>query len=153
MLIPGAGYWHDAIYLHRLGFTHVVVCDWSETVLKLLSEKEPSFPVENLVCSDFFKLKGTFDLILEHTFFCAIAPGRRPEYVKKSLELLPPGGTLAGLLFARHFPSEGPPFGGTKEEYEKLFSAGFLIEQLGLAENSVKPRAGNELFVRFTRRS
>lgn len=152
VLIPGAGRGYEPIYMHRAGFSHVVVCDWSEAALKSLTEKEPSFPQANLVCADFFELQGTFDLLLEHTFFCAIAPARRSEYVQKSWELLRPGGMLAGLFFAHEFPIEGPPFGGTKEEYEALFSPGFKIEQLSLAENSVKPRAGNELLVQFTRR-
>jgi methyl halide transferase len=153
VLIPGAGRGYEPIYMHRAGFTHIVVCDWSEAALKHLSEIEPSFPKDNLVCADFFELTGTFDLLLEQTFFCAIDPARRRDYVQKASELLRPGGTLAGLLFAQEFPLEGPPFGGTKQEYEALFSPGFHVGQLDLAENSVKPRAGNEVFVRFIRRS
>jgi hypothetical protein len=40
--------------------------------------------------------------------------------------LLNDHGILAGLLFNRSF-DVSPPFGGSKEEYEKLFSGAFDI--------------------------
>ncbi|MBI5915222.1 MAG: SAM-dependent methyltransferase, partial [Bacteroidetes bacterium] len=93
-----------------------------------------------------------FDLMLEQTFFCAIPPSLRTDYVNKAAQLLPPGKTLAGLLFASHFGKPGPPFGGTEAEYRKLFSPHFFIEAMEMCKNSILPRTGNELFFQLIRK-
>ena len=52
-----------------------------------------------------------------------------------------------GLLFAEDFGNNNPPFGGTKEEYLKLFSSHYDIEQMQIADNSIEARKGRELFI------
>jgi SAM-dependent methyltransferase len=146
ILIPGAGLAHDAIALHQKGFSHVWVCDWAASAFDTLLANAPDFPKEHLMVADFFKLEMQVDILLEQTFFCAIDPSKRPEYVEKAAALLKPEGRIAGLLFADHFAKEGPPFGGTKAEYLRLFSKHFNIVNMELAANSIKPRAGSELF-------
>ena len=56
------------------------------------------------------KIKETIDkpaiqqkLILEQTFFCAITPSLRLNYVMKVYRLVTDGGSLVGLLFNRTF--------------------------------------------------
>ncbi len=98
-----------------------------------------------IIHSDFFELKGQFDLIVEQTFFCALDPSQRSHYVNKMAELLNPGGKLVGVLFEREFAS-GPPFGGTYYEYRDLFKEKFSIHTLSACYNSIIPRAGSELF-------
>ncbi len=152
ILIPGAGRAYEAVYLHRKGFRQVVVCDWAEEAFEVLRKEESSFPTENLVCLDFFELEGSFDLILEQTFFCAIHPHQREAYVSKVENMLHQGGSLAGLLFSSPFEKAGPPFGGTKSEYQNLFSQKFEIKRLELAKNSILPRSQNELFFQFIKK-
>lgn len=149
ILIPGAGRAYEAIALHQLGFTQVYVCDWADSAFDHLRQTAPDFPEEHLLVSDFFELPVSeeFDLILEQTFFCAIDPSLRPRYVEKTHSMLKPGGRIAGVLFARPFSFEGPPFGGTKAEYETLFSSHFTILKLDISPDSIAPRLGNELFV------
>jgi thiopurine S-methyltransferase len=55
------------------------------------------------------------------------------------------GGRVAGLLFDKEFV-EGPPFGGSKAAYEKLFAEKFHIKTMEGAYNSIPPRQGSELF-------
>jgi hypothetical protein len=62
-------------------------------------------------------------------------------------KLLNSGGKLVGLLFNHKFSFEGPPFGGTHEEYSTLFRPFFDIVKMDVAYNSIKPRAGRELFI------
>ncbi|MNY60622.1 hypothetical protein D3C86_1972000 [compost metagenome] len=62
------------------------------------------------------------------------------------IALLAPGGKLTGLLFNRTFEQPGPPFGGDKKEYEALFSSNVRIKKMETCYNSIKPRAGFELF-------
>ncbi|MCF8245910.1 MAG: SAM-dependent methyltransferase [Saprospiraceae bacterium] len=146
ILVPGAGRAYEAIYLHRKGFQQVFVCDWADKAFDFLRVEAPDFPEQNLICRDFFELNGVFDLILEQTFFCAISPSLRGQYVSKAASLLRQGGSLAGLLFANPFETEGPPFGGTENEYRKLFTPTFEVFCLEMAKNSILPRSQNELF-------
>ncbi|HLZ86863.1 MAG TPA: hypothetical protein VKQ52_06485, partial [Puia sp.] len=98
-----------------------------------------------ILTGDFFNHQGQYDLIIEQTFFCSLEPAQRPAYVDKTHHLLRPGGRLAGLLFDRNFPA-GPPFGGNKAEYQKLLEKKFTLKTLAPCYNSIKPRAGTELF-------
>ena len=69
--------------------------------------------------------------------------------MRHACELLSPDGVLAGVLFASHFEKEGPPYGGTAEEYRVLFSRHFVIDILAPCHNSHPKRMGNELFIRM----
>ncbi|MEL7123027.1 MAG: methyltransferase domain-containing protein [Bacteroidota bacterium] len=152
ILLPGAGKAYEAEWLHKNGYTNVFVCDWAEQSFSFLKERYPAFPAEQLLLADFFELEGTYDLILEQTFFSAIDPGLREAYAQKVQQLLKPGGKLVGVLFAANFPFQGPPFGGNKAEYQQLFSNYLDLITLEMASDSIKPRLGNEIFMTFEKR-
>jgi hypothetical protein len=61
--------------------------------------------------------------------------------------LLHDNGKLVGLLFDFPLTEEGPPFGGSKNEYKALFEPYFSIKTLEKAYNSIKPRENKELFL------
>jgi len=153
ILIPGAGNGYEAIYLLEQGFTNVTVVDFAEKPLVDLAQKLEIHHSQNyhFIQDDFFNLIGQYDFILEQTFFCAIHPSLRENYVKQILNLLKLNGKLVGLLFNKQFTFEGPPFGGTIEEYQLLFQNKFQINKMEEAYNSVKPRIGFELFINFTK--
>jgi 23S rRNA (uracil-5-)-methyltransferase RumA len=153
ILIPGAGNGYEAEHLWNRGFRNVFVVDLSPIPLEAFKKRNPSFPSERLICGDFFELQGSFDLIIEHTFFCALSPQLRDNYVKKMAELLAPQGKLVGLLFTRPLTSEGPPFGGSIEEYEERFSPYFDLLQGEITSLSISPRLGNEWFFEFQKKS
>ena len=152
ILIPGGGNSYEAEYLFKKGFKNVFVVDLSETALSNLLIRIPSFPKENLIHSNFFDLKKTFDLIIEQTFFCAINPKFRPQYAKKANALLKQNGKLVGLLFCIPLNEDHPPFGGNKEEYLAYFNPYFNIDIMEPAYNSIKSRMGNELFIKFIKK-
>ena len=102
--------------------------------------------------NDFFELSDTFDLIIEQTFFCALNPELREKYVQKMHALLKDNGKIIGLLFQFPLTEQGPPFGGSKSEYENLFKDHFTIKKLETAYNSIKPRENNELFFIFEKK-
>ena len=145
ILIPGAGNAHEAEYLYHQGFKNVHVLDHAAEPLKNLKNRIPDFPENQLHKEDFFKHEGQYDLILEQTFFCALHPELRSEYSRKMNELLNKGGKIVGLLFDIQFPFDGPPFGGSCEEYQTYFSPYFEFEPEE-CYNSIAPRQGNELF-------
>ena len=153
ILIPGAGNAHEAQYLFNNDFKNVWICDWANYALEKFAKTSPDFPKSQLLNADFFTLSQRFDLIIEQTFFCALSPTLREDYVSKTAALLHNQGRLVGLLFANPFPFEGPPFGGTKEEYHHLFSQKFKIEKLENCYNSMPPRQDNELFINFLKRN
>ncbi len=152
ILVPGCGNAHEAEHLYNRGFTNFKVLDISEDPLEQLQERLPGLKNDQLICSDFFHHEGAYDLILEQTFFCAIDPVLRSEYVKHASALLKPEGKLAGLLWSVPLNEAHPPFGGNAAEYEELFSPYFEIETMETAHNSISPRAGRELFVIFKKR-
>ncbi len=147
ILIPGVGHGHELLYLYRNGFTNVTAVDITREALQIIREVEPDFPSSSLVQADFFEYSGTYDLIVEQTFFCSLQPELRASYVSKMNQLLKPKGKLIGLLFDFCFTEPGPPFGGSNQEYRELFSQGFSIRTMESAYNSIKPRQGRELFI------
>lgn len=148
ILIPGAGNAYEAEYAFKQGFRNIYVCDWSSVAFDRLMSVVPEFPKENLLIRNYFELEIKVDYILEQTFFCALPPSKRQEYILKSATFLNHSGVLTGVLFASHFPFAGPPFGGTAEEYKKLWSTHFEIEHLEPCKDSINPRLGNELFLK-----
>ncbi len=150
ILIPGAGNGHEAAYLHSQGFTNITVVDIAEQPIQNLLERVPDFPKSKVKVMDFFDLKGSFDLILEHTFFCALPTDFRANYVQKMFDLLEPNGKLVGLLFDIPLTENSPPFGGNETLYRQLFSSHFQIDILETAHNSIKPRKERELFFKFS---
>jgi SAM-dependent methyltransferase len=148
ILVPGCGNGYEVEYLLQQGFTDVTVIDIAPSLTAALAEKLKQWAGKELkiITGDFFELDGQFDLVLEQTFFCALHPALRPEYVRKMHALLADKGKLAGVLFNRDFTG-GPPFGGSKEEYEGLFRPYFNIIHMDACYNSIPPRAGTELFI------
>jgi SAM-dependent methyltransferase len=153
ILIPGCGSAYEAEYLLKEGFFNITLIDISPTLIQNLKEKLSQYLGKglNLIHGDFFKLQSKYDLIIEQTFFCALEPRLRSNYVDKMHELLKPNGKLVGLLFNREFESPGPPFGGSKEEYELLFKPKFELNKIEPSYNSIQPRQGTELFINFVR--
>ncbi|MCB2378264.1 TPMT family class I SAM-dependent methyltransferase [Hymenobacter sp. BT635] len=154
ILIPGAGRGYEAEYLHAAGYDHVFVADIAPEALRDLQARVPGFPATHLLEQDFFALPTAppYDLIVEQTFFCALDPSLRPAYAQQCAALLRPGGTLMGLLFDTEFSPPGPPFGGSRAEYESYFAPYFDFVHFETATNSIKPRQGKELFICLKKR-
>ena len=145
ILIPGGGNGYEAEYLHNLGFKNVHLLDIVKQPLKNFNLRVPEFPKNHLIQNDFFKLSGQYDLILEQTFFCALNPSLRTRYVEKVNELLTENGRLVGLLFNFPLSDEGPPFGGSIDEYMNIFSKFFKIKILEKSYNSIQDRNGRTI--------
>lgn len=151
ILIPGAGNSYEFDYLISNGFKNVFVIDIAKPPLDNLKKRNPEFQ-NHFIHDDFFNLNEKFDLVIEQTFFCALSPELRQKYVHKMSEIVKTKGKLVGLLFNFPLTTEGPPFGGCKEEYLALFENQFNIKTLKKAYNSIKPRADKELFIIFEKK-
>ncbi|RED98014.1 methyltransferase domain-containing protein [Marinoscillum furvescens] len=152
ILIPGAGNAYEAVYLFNYGFKNSFVLDISAEAIVSLKERVPWYPSDHIFHQDFFDHEGSYDLIIEQTFFCAIDPELRTEYANKMHQLLVPGGKLVGLLWNDVMCEDSPPYGGSKEEYLSLFEPYFQVKVMSGAYNSISPRAGRELFINLVKK-
>lgn len=155
ILIPGSGYGYEAEYLFLNGYLNTSVVDLAKEPLQNIKKRIANFPEKQLIEANFFNLSKNqkFDLIIEQTFFCAINPKLREQYVKMCYSLLNNGGRIVGLLFYDIPLKEDPPFGGDKFEYLKLFEPFFEILIFEKCMNSHSSRMGKEYWIEFTKRA
>ncbi len=147
ILIPGAGRAYEAEYLHQQGFRNVFIIDLTDAPYHDLLKRCPGFPKQHLIVGDFFTHEGQYDRIIEQTFFCALDPSLREDYVKHMYALLKPGGKLVGVLFDDPLNDDRPPYGGSREEYVVLFGQHFDRSSFEPCRNSIPPRADRELWL------
>lgn len=152
ILIPGCGNGYEAEYLVSKGFQQITLVDIAPLAVENLKKKYAHIPQIHVICADFFHLEGQFDLMIEQTFFCALSPSLRSNYVAKTASLLKEKGKLIGLLFNREFGNEFPPFGGNEQQYRNLFKPYFHIRKMENCYNSILPRANSELFIHLIKK-
>ena len=128
-LVPGCGRGHDVIFLARAGLRvgAVDVVDLAaEPFVEELTERGGEFHLKNFLewesGRDPAELGGPYDLVFEHTIFCAIEPAQRPAFGRAAAACVRPGGYLFSLLFPNDKPAEdgGPPH---RAEPEQLAAA------------------------------
>jgi SAM-dependent methyltransferase len=151
VLIPGCGNAYEAGYLSNNGFNNVTIIDFSSVVTKRLREKFKGLAVR-IVNENFFEHEGKYDLILEQTFFCALHPSLRQDYVQKSFELLNEKGKIAGVFFNKKYIAEEPPYIANDEEYHRLFKPHFDFIKYEDCKDSIPPRLGREVFFEFQKK-
>ena len=149
ILIPGGGKGYEAEYLYNKGFLQTFYLDYSKEAVKIFKKISPEFPAENIIEKDFFEHQENYDLILELTFFTSIIPEEREKLADKIFRLLKPGGKYVGVFFNHEFKLNEPPYGAMKETYLELIKDRFKVKTFEIAYNSIKPRAGRELFFIF----
>lgn len=150
IIIPGSGNSHDAIFLANLNY-NVCAVDFSTSAVNNVKNNK----MKNLAIfeQDYFDLdssfNNTFDYFLEYTFYCAINPNRRNEYIKKSYNLLKPNGKFVGFLLPinKSLKDGGPPYGIDLLKTEKLFSKYFTNINICKSEYSINPRKDIEVFI------
>jgi SAM-dependent methyltransferase len=126
ILVPGCGLGHDARLISQESKASVTGLDLAPEAIDqaraLTSEHGPKWEV-----GDLFAWQGSYDLVFEHTCFCAIPVERRPEYVRAMARLIPAGGFLLGVFFLKpdHEGEAGPPFGVKREALEQFFRSDF----------------------------
>jgi len=152
ILIPGCGNAYEAEYLLKQGFTNITLIDIAPLAVENLKKKFEGQSAISILCEDFFEHKGSYDLVIEQTFFSAIPPFKRKDYVAKMHELLKENGRIVGLLFDKQFNNPFPPFGGCPCEYRPIFENHFEIKTMEECYNSIEPRKGSEVFIKFKRK-
>jgi SAM-dependent methyltransferase len=146
-LVPGCGRGHEVIFLAENGF-EVTAIDFSMGAVTYLERALEERSLSGRVLhQDFFGLDnshdGIYDLVLEQTFFCAIAPRQRQDYVLNVMRILKPGGMLVGLFYQTD-KEGGPPFNTTREDIEVSFAKNFKIQELDKTPLSAEQRKDKE---------
>ncbi|MZH02594.1 MAG: methyltransferase domain-containing protein [Nitrospinae bacterium] len=147
VLVPGCGRGHEVVFLAENGF-EVTAVDFSRGAVTYLERALEERNLNGRVLhQDFFGMDnshdGIYDLVLEQTFFCAISPRKRQDYVQNVTRLLKPRGILVGLFY--HTDKEGgPPYNTTREDIERIFSVNFEIQELDKTSLSHEQRKDKE---------
>lgn len=147
LVVLGCGHGHDAIFLAQRGFT-VTGVDFAPSAIAAARQfAQQANVILKLLQANIFDLPATypqqFDVVFEHTCFCAIAPEQRPDYVRVAASILKPQGILYGIFFT-HNRDGGPPFGSTPQGIRDLFAPHFDILSLEPIQNSIPSRQGEE---------
>jgi SAM-dependent methyltransferase len=159
ILSPGCGTGSDALALVKQG-GQVLAVDWSPAAIREIRERYNQISLLKgtleVQSGDFFEMDPRpVDLVVEHTFFCAIDPTARPRYVERASSWLISGGYLVGNFFvlsdeqALSLPAlslapsgEGPPFATTVAELRHLLASQFeevLLRPASTSEPERRP--------------
>lgn len=145
--VLGCGRGYDALLFANSGFEVIGFDFASAAIAAATSLAATTNSSAQFLQRDIFDLSvefsNHFDLVIEHTCFCAIAPEQRATYVQLVHNILRPQGELLGLFFTHDRPS-GPPFGVTPSEIRQYFEPKFEILSLVPVTNSVPERQGEE---------
>lgn len=149
ILVPGCGQGHDAALLAEKG--HVVTAvDFSETALKMARARYGHIANLQFLHADVFRLgrshEQAYDIVFEHTFYCAITPDRRDELILSWRRYLADGGHLLGIFFVVPKRS-GPYFGGSEWELREKLQKPFRLLYWTRLKHSPGWRNGGELMV------
>lgn len=143
-LVPGCGRGWDALALARAGM--------QVSAVDLVGELAPTVEAAlaplggRFLAGDALGIEDEagFDLLWEHTFFCAIEPELRPRYGELARRVLRPGARLAALAFPVGKAPElgGPPFGISAAELARALGPAFRL----LADEPVRRRVSRRTF-------
>ena len=149
VLVLGCGEGHDAAYFAQAGH-FVTAVDISPLALEKAKAKYGHLENIKFVQADLFKLPrefaDSFDVVFEHTCYCAINPEKRQELVKIWNRALVSGGHLMGVFFAFE-KRQGPPYGGSEWELRQRLKSHYQPIFWGRWQQSLPRRQGKELFI------
>ena len=149
ILVLGAGAGHDAAWFAEQG--HIVTAiDFSEAAVTRAKLNYGHLPNFTFIQADVFRLPssmdGAFDVVFEHTLYCAIEPSRRTDLYKVWRRVLNEHGHLLGIFESRDKPY-GPPFGGSEWEVRARLQKGFRPLYWMRLRKSHERRTGQEFLV------
>lgn len=148
-LVPGCGRGHEV--------SLAVECGLDATGLDIaptaVAEARAQYPhlAERFVTGNLFdppeKMRGAYDVVLEHTCMSGLPPTWRVDY-RRGIDLtLRPGGLLIGIWYidpALDPGNEGPPFPFSVHDLTALFAEGYEIVEDYVPDVAFPGREGRE---------
>jgi SAM-dependent methyltransferase len=147
VLVPGCGSGHDVRALAAASpELEVTGLDIAPSAIAK-AERIPSSGCISWRVGDFLEpapdLRAAFDLVFEHTCFCALDPSLRDKYVCGLNQVLRPGGYYLAIFYLDPISPNGPPFRVSREELDERFGEFELLEQY-VPTVGYKSRLGRE---------
>ena len=155
VMVPGCGTGHDVKALASAGAEQVTGLDVAPLAVERANQLLAVVPNGDAMLGDVFEdshrapLAGSFDLVWEHTCYCAIPRERRADYVEAVAAVLKPGGQLLGVFFLNPWDEDGdhlqgPPFGTGLEELRSMLEARFELVRGWRPDVAYPGREGRE---------
>jgi len=155
VLIPGCGYGHDVREIAEAGCVATGM-DISASAVSgaKLAHKDTAamFELGDLFDPSLAE-KKRYDIIWEHTCFCAMLPEQRDAYVEAVHRLLKPQGSLLGVFFAFGDDGKGPPFKTSIETLHQHFGGNFTLKWERRPEKFFPTREGEEWLMCWRKKS
>jgi len=147
VLIPGCGSGHEIRAFAQAGYD-VTAIDFSRAAVERARRNTGPELADRVLLGDFFTYgfePGSFDLIYERTFLCALTPDRREAYRDRVCQLLRRNGDLVGYFYYETpNPQAGPPFGFAWGTSDELFGRHFILLKDVAVTDSLPMFAGHE---------
>ncbi len=149
ILVPGCGYGHDAALLAQQG--HIVTAiDISDEAIAKAKELYGHIDTLKFEKADVLAMDesfhSAFDIVFEHTFYCAISPDSRDQLIKLWKRVLTDTGHLLGIFFV--VPKRnGPYFGSSEWELREKLQSRFNFLYWTRLQHSPGWRQGAELMI------
>ena len=148
-LVPGCGRGHEV----ALAVEHGLDATGLDIAPTGIAEARAKYPhlADRFMMGNLFdppeKLRGAFDVVLEHTCMSALPPPLRADY-RRGIDLtLRHGGLLIGVWYidpALDPGTEGPPFPFSVADLTALFAEGYAIVEDYVPDVSFPGREGRE---------
>ncbi len=149
ILVLGAGSGNDAAFFAKQGHK-VTAVDFSEEAVARGRSKYGSLENLSFVQSDIFTLppsmNAQFDVVVEHTCYCAVDPTRRNNLVKVWRQVLTDNGFLLGVFFS-YDKNSGPPYGSSEWEIRARLQKTFRNLYWHRWQKSSPERLGKEFII------
>ena len=147
VLVPGCGRGHDASAWAKAGF-ETTAMDLSDRALNDARESYESLPNLAFFPGDFLheQPQDPYDLVFEHTLFCAIAPDSRETYASSLVRWLRPGVIFWRFISSFHFPNKVLPMERTGRKSSDASNRIFNCLRIGARDPSKNGKARKECF-------
>ncbi len=149
VLIPGCGRGHDAQPFLKAAM-QVTGADVSKEAITDATEIYGKSDNMRWITDDIFSMPDEhlrhYDIVWEHTCYCAILPEQRENYVDSIATLLKPNAYFIGTFFIETgVPIEdGPPFFTSRDDVFQNFERKFHLVWEGKPSTSYEGREGRE---------
>ncbi|KAF8156640.1 S-adenosyl-L-methionine-dependent methyltransferase [Crassisporium funariophilum] len=168
-LVPGCGSGTDLVYIASTSGLTTLGVEVSETAVRAANERlklgcrhieesKKANPKINASVNivDFFQLETSdeekFDLIFDHTFFCAIPPSLRNDWGRQMARLIKPGGYLVTIVFPIiSYVETGPPYFLRPDHYDEPLGSNFVKVLDKIPDNSSESHVGKERLIVWKR--
>lgn len=149
VIVLGCGSANDAAFFAQHGH-FVTAVDISPDAIAQAKAKYGQVKNLQFLQADLFHLPQemhhSFDLVFEHTCFCAVDPNKRSDLIKIWKQLLHPEGALLAIFFVMQ-NKLGPPYGASEWELRERLKKAFQFVFWSRWQKSLERRNGKELLV------